>query len=127
MNNVLVDTSAWIDFLRSSSGETGDRIAELIRLDRAYITGPVIAELLHGVRNNKEAARLNLLLETIPCLEITSGDWLTTGNSLRKLRQKGVTIPLTDVLIATVAARNSMAVLTLDKHFLHLSVTCLGC
>jgi predicted nucleic acid-binding protein len=127
MNNVLIDTSAWIDFLRSSKGKTGDLVAGLIRSDKARITGPVIAELLHGIRNKKEVAQLDLLLETIPCQDITRDDWQTTGNTLRKLRKKGLTIPLTDVLIATVAQNNRMAVLTLDKHFLHLPVECLQC
>ena len=126
MNNVLIDTSAWIDFLRSSKGKTGDLVAGLIRSDTARITGPIIAELLHGVRSKKEIAQLNLLLDTIPCLEITWDDWRTTGNSLRTLREKGLTIPLTDVLIATVARKNRIAVLTLDKHFFHLSVELLG-
>jgi predicted nucleic acid-binding protein len=45
-----------------------------------------------------------------------------TGNTLRKLRGNGLSIPLTDVLIASIAIRNKMAVLTLDNHFEHLSV-----
>lgn len=122
VNKVLIDTSAWIDFLRSSSGLVGDAVADLIRLDRAYLTGPVIAELLHGVRGSKEAFQLNDIFTTIPYLEIDRNDWKMTGNTLQKLRGKGLSIPLTDVLIASVAVRNNMAVLTLDKHFQHLSV-----
>ncbi|MCI5209008.1 MAG: hypothetical protein D3910_09470 [Candidatus Electrothrix sp. ATG2] len=38
--------------------------------------------------------------------------------------KKGCTVPLTDVLIASVAQRNDMAVLTLDKYFEDLSVEC---
>jgi predicted nucleic acid-binding protein len=49
VNKVLVDTSAWIDFLRNSSGVVGDLVSDFIRLDKACLTGPVVAELLHGV------------------------------------------------------------------------------
>ncbi len=126
MSKVLIDTSAWIDFFRNSSGSAGDLVTDLIRLDSAYITGPIIAELLHGVRGKKEASQLNFLFTTIPYLAIDQKDWGVTGNTLQKLRGKGLSIPLTDVLIASVAIRNTMAVLTLDKHFQHLSVECLN-
>ena len=118
--NVLIDTSAWIDFLRESNGRAGDIAAELIRLDRAFLTGPVIAELLHGCRGKKETAQLQFLFSAVPCLDIIKDDWTATGDCLRELRNKGLTVPLTDVLIAVVATRNNMAVLTLDKHFQHL-------
>jgi predicted nucleic acid-binding protein len=38
------------------------------------------------------------------------------------LRTQGITLPLTDALIATVAKRKAMPVLTVDAHFQHLSV-----
>lgn len=126
VTNVLIDTSAWIDFLRSNSGSAGDLVADLIQLDNAYLTGPIIAELLHGAQGKKEASMLDFLFTTIPYLEISRNDWKTAGDTLQKLRGKGLSIPLTDVLIATVAIRNNMAVLTLDKHFRHLSVECLN-
>jgi len=63
--NVLIDTSAWIDFFRDSSGAAGDMVAELIRLDRAYLTGPVMAELLHGARGKREATQLDAVFATI--------------------------------------------------------------
>jgi len=125
VDNVLIDTSAWIDFFRKSSGTAGDMVADLIRLDNACLTGPIIAELLHGVRGKKEIAQLNFIFKTIPCLKIIQTDWEETGNALRKLREKGLSIPLTDVLIASVATRNNLSVLTLDKHFQYLTVKCL--
>ena len=125
MKNVLIDTSAWIDYFRNSSGFIGDMVTDLIQDDKAFMTGPVIAELLHGVRGKKEAGELNLLFQTIPCLNVEQSDWISTGKKLQALRSKGLSIPLTDALIATVAIRHKMLVLTLDKHFTHLSVECL--
>ena len=123
--NVLIDTSAWIDFFRDSSGATGDMVAELIRLDRAYLTGPVMAELLHGADGKRETTQLDDVFATIPILDVSREDWVTTGTVLHALRKKGVTVPLTDALIASVAQRNKMAVLTLDKHFQHLPIECM--
>ncbi len=123
---VLIDTSAWIDFFRDTGGAAGDVVAELIQLDQAYLTGPVMAELLHGAKGKREMKNLEAVFATIPILDVTGEDWLATGNTLQDLRKKGCTVPLTDVLIASIAQRNNMAVLTLDKHFQHLSVECVG-
>ncbi len=113
MNNVLIDTSAWIDFFRNKSGPVGDIVSDLIQSDRAYLAGPIISELLHGARGKKEASQLEFIFSTIPYLEICRSDWEMTGKSLRKLRENGLTIPLTDVLISSVSIRNRMSVLTL--------------
>jgi predicted nucleic acid-binding protein len=122
--NVLIDTSAWIDFFRDTGGAAGDLVAELIRLDQAYLTGPVMAELLHGARGNRETKELDAVFATIPILDVSHEDWIKTGTTLHALRKKGLSIPLTDVLIASVALRNKLTVLTLDKHFQHLPVEC---
>jgi len=124
MAKVLIDTSAWIDFFRNTNGVVGDIVSNLIRDDKAYLTGPIIAELLHGVRGKQEASQLNLLFTTIPYVKVSQDDWIKTGNTLLKLRQKGLSIPLTDVLIASIAVKNKLTVLTLDKHFQHLAVVC---
>jgi predicted nucleic acid-binding protein len=51
---------------------------------------------------------------------------MKAGNLAAQLRAKGLTLPLTDVLIATVALRNQVSVLTIDKHFHHLGVDLVG-
>ena len=43
-------------------------------------------------------------------------------NILQKLRSQGITLPLTDALIAVIAQRYQVKVLTIDKHFQHLAV-----
>ena len=63
MDSVLIDTSSWIDFFRSNSGAAGDAVADLSRLDKAYLTGPVIAELFHGVRGKRNYSRAKMNLK----------------------------------------------------------------
>jgi predicted nucleic acid-binding protein len=89
MPGVLIDTSAWIDFLRHSGGRAGDIAAELIRLDCAFIAGPVIAELLHGCRGKKETVQLQHLF---PCVDIIREAWQAAGERLRALREKGLAV-----------------------------------
>ncbi len=71
-----------------------------------------LAELLHGAKGKREKKELEAVFTTIPILDVTGEDWLATGNTLQALQKKGCTVPLTDVLIACVAQRNKMAVLT---------------
>ncbi|MDI9332813.1 MAG: PIN domain-containing protein [Cytophagales bacterium] len=125
---VLVDTCAWIDFLRNSEGTLGDQVAQLIAEGRAHMCGAVVAELLQGIKKDasnkskQEAAQLQLLIERIPTVETIEADWYTAGHTLQSLRQKGITLPLTDALIASIAKRNNLTVLTIDAHFKHLGV-----
>lgn len=50
---ILVDTCAWIDFLRCQESELGNQAAVLIENKQAAITGVIIAELLQGVKTEK--------------------------------------------------------------------------
>lgn len=122
MKRVMIDTCAWIDFFKSQTGDLGNLVAELIETNQAAITGVVIAELLQGVKQEKESQRLRLLLRSIHYLPTEDNDWFNAGLLAQQLRAKGLTLPLTDVLIAIIAQRHGIAVLTLDKHFQHLPV-----
>lgn len=122
MTSILIDTSAWIDFFRNQSGAVGDIVATLIERDQAVMTGPVLAELLQGLKSRQEIHTLRELFDVLPYIETSRRDWEQTGDLLRKLRQRGIIVPLTDALIANVAKRTGCAVLTLDRHFEHLEV-----
>lgn len=82
----------------------------------------VVAELLQGVKQEKESQRLKLLFRSIHYLPTEDSDWFAAGILAQQLRAKGLTLPLTDVLIAVIAQRHAIKVLTLDKHFQHLPV-----
>ncbi|MCI5179067.1 MAG: hypothetical protein D3911_07055 [Candidatus Electrothrix sp. AW3_4] len=53
-------------------------VAELIQLDQAYLTGTVMAELLHGAKGKQEMESLEAVFATIPILDVTGEDWLAT-------------------------------------------------
>lgn len=122
MNKIIIDTSAWIDFFRNQSGVVGDVVSSLISQDQAVITGPIVSELLQGLKNRREGKTLGELFSIIPYIEVKRQDWERAGELLRDLRQRGITVPLTDALIAIVAKQHGCSVLTLDRHFEHLEV-----
>ena len=119
---VLFDTCAWIDFLRYPDGILGDLMAAAIEDDKALLCGVVMSELLQGAKGKKENRQLDLIFSTIkslPCEEVV---WQEAGLILQDLKYKGIAVPLTDALIAVIAKRHRVDVVTLDKHFKHLPV-----
>jgi predicted nucleic acid-binding protein len=119
---ILIDTCAWVAFLRSGQGAMAARVAEALNDDTAMLCGVSITELLQGAKGAKEKQQLDFLFANVPCIAVEPSDWATAGHTLQALRTQGITLPLTDALIASIAKRKAVPVLTVDGHFQHLSV-----
>ncbi len=119
---VLIDTCGWIDFLRVGDGALADQVEHALANDLAAMCSVNQAELLQGVKGQKEQRQLDLLFDNVALLEVEPADWLSAGRALQGLRAKGFQIPLTDALIAAVALRLGLPVLTSDAHFAKLGV-----
>jgi len=115
-DKIIIDTSIWIEYFKNNSNYV-TFIEENLNLENIYIIGPVISELLHGVKNEKEYLILSKSISAILYLDCIFEDWIKTGSILFDLKKKGKTIPLTDALIAAIAVRIDAAILTLDQHF----------
>jgi hypothetical protein len=118
MSDVIVDTSAWVDFFRQGTGQVADAVDALLDGDRVVLCGVVEMELIHGVRD-RDAPRLRKLLEALHFVETTRDDYRAAGEKLATLRQRGVTVPATDALIAALCERAKLALLTSDRHIEH--------
>ncbi len=79
MKPILIDTCAWIDFFKSTTGLLGSEVAQLIEHNQAAITGVVIAELLQGIKSKKESQHLEVLFHSIHYLNIAEQDWIIAG------------------------------------------------
>ncbi|NLC68299.1 MAG: PIN domain-containing protein [Clostridiaceae bacterium] len=116
---IIIDTSIWVEYFKNKAG-----IVEFIDngLDNGciYITGPIISELLQGVKSDKELNMLSKCIDADPGFKIDTKDWIDAGVMSYSLRKKGYAIPLTDILIAVIAKNNDAAVYTLDKHFSYI-------
>ena len=113
---IIVDTSIWIEYFNNNTNIV-NFIEERIMEDFLFMTGPIVTELLQGVKTEKEYEKLKNSIDAIPYLEITLGNWKKAGNISNKLRRKGIKIPLTDIIISAVAISNDAKVYSLDKHF----------
>ena len=120
--HVLIDTCGWIDFLRPGDGVLADPVERALADDLALMCSVSQAELLQGVKGQKEQRQLELLFDNVTLVDVEPADWLSAGRALQLLRSKGLQIPLTDALIAAVAIRLGVPILTNDGHFGKLGV-----
>jgi predicted nucleic acid-binding protein len=116
-NVVLIDTSIWIEAFRSRESSVVSELQDLLEKQRAVTVGQVIAEVLYGCRNSRERAKVQEAFGAVPALEIRYSDWIHAGDMGASLRTRGTTLPLSDLVIASVALREDAALFTLDKHF----------
>jgi len=115
MKKLLVDTSIWIEYFRGTKS-VSDIIHDKSNYE-IFIAGPIIAELIQGIKTQKEKAWFTVCINALPKLKISDDDWIAAGNLGNLLLNKGITIPLPDLIIYSIAKKNDCAIFTLDKHF----------
>lgn len=76
------------------------------------------AELLHGAVSAKDFANITTMLEAFDEFNLEIPDWQILGDNLYKLRRKGISIPFSDAIIATITLKRGIPIWTGDKHFL---------
>ncbi|MDT8318707.1 MAG: PIN domain nuclease [bacterium] len=114
----LIDTSVWITVLKKNPPDImRDRIEHLLLENVVAITPVIKVELLGGTRNELEFQRLQKRLESLILFDINAELWDKTARLAYDLRRKGVTIPHTDTIIASVALQYNATLLHLDKHY----------
>lgn len=114
----LVDTSVWIFALRKQPvGQIRDRIDSLLKEDAIVTTGMIKLEILAGAKTEKEFRRLKSRFDALECLETDDALWKRACDYGFKLRRRGLTIPSTDVLIASCALQSGSVLVHADAHF----------
>lgn len=115
-DKVLVDTSAWIEFFRKRDPYY-TTISDWMDEDTICCTGLIVAELLQGVKTEKEFGAIKDFLQVFDFLKEHKELWEKAGELSFNLGRKGYTIGLSDCYIAVAALENDAWILTLDKHF----------
>jgi len=113
---VLADTSAWIEFFKTGSA-TGKKLEALIIKNSVQICGVILFELMQGVKSEPEKSKISDALSNIRYLEMTKSLWQKSADISSSLKKKGLTLPLSDIFIASIAIEHNLSVFTLDKHF----------
>jgi predicted nucleic acid-binding protein len=115
---VLVDTSAWIEFLNGSRSPHADAVEALLRGDDEPCTcGIVVAEVFQGLRKDATRPAIERSFRNMSFVETSDiGAYFRAAEVYRKLRERGVTIRSTiDCIIAVIAEESGCALLARDR------------
>ena len=119
---VLIDTSAWIEALRTEGvNEIRSLVTDVLKERRGATTGMIVVELLGGARNNREYQELREDLTALNSIPISEETWERAARLSYEMRRKGFGIPATDCLISAAAMIQNVSVLHCDKHFEQIS------
>ena len=114
---ILIDTSAWIEFLRDTGSPVCQQVDSLLAEEIA-VCDPVRMEVLAGARNDEHLRDLRGLLARASTLATEPTDYEDAAALYRTCRRGGETVrKLIDCLIAAVAIKSAIPVLHADTDF----------
>jgi len=113
----LIDTSAWVEYLRDTNSSTCNEVDRLLRLD-PEICDVVRMEILAGARDQQHVNQLERLLARATIIKTEPVDYDNAAAIYRACRKLGVTIRTQiDCLIAAIAIRSNTKVIHHDSDF----------
>jgi predicted nucleic acid-binding protein len=114
---ILIDTSAWVEFLRDTGSPVCRRVDDL--LDGEIATcHPVRMEVLAGARDERHLDDLRRLLARASLLPVRATDFEHGAALFRSCRRNGETLHrIVGCLIAATAIRSGTPVLHADAEF----------
>ncbi len=114
---ILIDTSAWIEFLRNTGSPTCGEVDRLLAADIA-VCDPIRMEVLAGARDEFHLRQLRGLLARATMLPTGPADYEAAATLYRACRRRGETVrKLIDCLIGAIAIREEVPVLHADTDF----------
>lgn len=114
---IIVDTSVWVEFFRRPDAAVTLHLKKLLRERKVVMVGMVLAEILQGIRAPKETSLVRERLRELSYIETTRDEWEKAGEISASLRRKGITVPLSDIIVAAPALSRGLEVFTTDPHF----------
>lgn len=118
---ILVDSSAWVEFLRATGSPAHLRVRSALREGAELAsTDVIVMEILAGARDDADRDRLRRLLYGMEFLAVDGPADYESAAELYRLCCAGGETPrkLTDCLIAAVVIRNDAELLCEDADFL---------
>jgi predicted nucleic acid-binding protein len=125
---LLVDTSVWSLALRRDVEANEPEVQELrdalFGAEVVVTTGLVLQELLQGFSGAKVQARIIEQFAALPLLQPDRDDHIGAATLRNSCRRSGVQIGTIDALLAQLAIRHELTLLTTDKDFTHAAKHC---
>lgn len=117
---VLIDTSVWIEYLKSRHQELFTEIGVLLRTQKVVVCGVILAELLSGAKDSSVREKILYLRDACNVTQESLDDWLQAGILCREIKEKGRSVGLVDCFLAVIAMKHGMTLWTYDKDFQHI-------
>jgi predicted nucleic acid-binding protein len=114
---LMPDTCAWIDFFRGKQTPMAKTLERELLQGEVATCGVIVYELIQGIKNSNEEQLVLNALQAVTFLEMSAEHWIKAGRLSVALRKNGQTLPLSDLVIATLALDHDLLVLTVDSHF----------
>lgn len=114
---ILIDTSAWIEFLRDTASPTCEEVDRLLA-EAIATCDPIRMEVLAGAGDESHLRQLRGLLARAVVLPAGPADYEAAAALYRICRRRGETVrKMIDCLIGAIAIREEVAVLHADSDF----------
>ncbi len=110
---ILTDTSVLIRHFRTPTPQR----TSLFRTIAPVVCGVTVTEVLAGARTPAQLSKTQSLLAFFGRIPTPEGVWDTAGRNQAHLASRGLTVPLPDTVIATVAVDAGLELWTYDTHF----------
>ena len=124
----MVDTSVWSLGLRrfetvlnASEQSIVKEFKELVAEGRVRLLGLIRQELLSGIRNSEQFAKLRTMLRSFPDVALDISDYEAAAEASNECRTKGITVSVVDALIATISSSRGWSLFTTDSDFRNLA------
>ena len=115
---ILVDTSAWVEFLRGTDSPVCNRVDALLGEGGIAACDPVRMEVLAGARDERHLESLRRLLARATLMSTGPADYELAATLYRLCRRRGETVrKLIDCLIAAIAIREHTPLLHADSDY----------
>ncbi|MDP5088175.1 MAG: PIN domain nuclease [Ilumatobacteraceae bacterium] len=113
----LIDTSAWIEYLRKTGSRTNVEVRRTLNID-AQICDVIRMEILAGARDQQHVTQLEKLLARATTIKTEPVDYDNAAAIYRACRKLGVTVRAQiDCLIAAIAIRTNTKIIHHDSDF----------
>jgi len=116
VSGTIVDSSAWVDFLRGEAAAVA-LVSGVVREGLAAITGPIAAEVLSGARSPGQYQLMKDLFEGLEWVSDATSLWLRVSDYRFALARGGFQAGLIDLTIAVTALDAGRRLLTRDRAF----------
>jgi predicted nucleic acid-binding protein len=112
VNEVVVDSSAWIEFFR---GRQVPLVETALADGRVLLPPIVVAELVSGATSRADVRQIAELVRALDLIPTPREHWIRVGELRRLLRSRGVVVSTPDAHVAQCALDVNGVLVSFDR------------